>query len=260
MFCETKSKTCDLCFLRFRMSDSLGSKTCDMCFLQFRISRFIGYPPSDLLFELNARDFELLKSCLMVFYSSLSLIHFWSFFVVFFCGLWGSDQIQPRFRPKCRPNSDQNSDQIQTVLTSKSPMNMGVLPFSIETPFSLKCPRCLPDLQYESAGLPDQETYRETWRKLLAVELVQVFRAPGLQNEVGTKVYELWIFLIANVQKSAGSIHHVMWSFRPKLAAKRQTLSNWITWCPWTFKTSAFGITWCYNFWSILRLEVAERC
>ena len=58
---------------------------------------------------------------------------------------------------------------------------------------------------------------------------------------------------------SAGSIHHVMWFFFPaKILAPKNAKNYHITWRPWAFKTSIFGITWCDNFWPNLRLEVAE--
>ena len=56
---------------------------------------------------------------------------------------------------------------------------------------------------------------------------------------------------------SAGSIHHVMWSFPAKIWAKNAQ-NHHITWRPWAFKTCTFGITWCDNFWPNLRLKVAE--
>ena len=53
---------------------------------------------------------------------------------------------------------------------------------------------------------------------------------------------------------SAGSIHHVMWSFPAKIWPKNAE-NDHITWRPWAFKTSTFGITWCDNFWPNLRFK-----
>ena len=44
--------------------------------------------------------------------------------------------------------------------------------------------------------------------------------------------------------------------FQPKFSKKCQNYH--ITWRPWTFKTSTFGVTWCDNFWPNLLIEVAE--
>ena len=58
-------------------------------------------------------------------------------------------------------------------------------------------------------------------------------------------------------EKSAESIHHVMWSLPAKIRLKNAK-NDHITWRPWAFETSTFGIARCDNFWPNLRLEVAE--
>ena len=56
---------------------------------------------------------------------------------------------------------------------------------------------------------------------------------------------------------SAECIHHVMWSFPAKIWPQKALIDH-ITWRPWAFKTSTFGITWCDNFWPNVWLKVAE--
>ena len=56
---------------------------------------------------------------------------------------------------------------------------------------------------------------------------------------------------------SAGSIHHVMWSFLANIWPKNAQI-YFSVWRPRTFKTSTFGITWCDNFQPNLRLEFAK--
>ena len=61
----------------------------------------------------------------------------------------------------------------------------------------------------------------------------------------------------SKIEMSAGSIHHVMWSFLAKMWPKNAKNYH-ITWCPWAFKASTFSITWCDPFWPNLRFEIAE--
>ena len=77
-------------------------------------------------------------------------------------------------------------------------------------------------------------------------------RLPNIFGLFTMKEYVMHIFFA-----SAGSIHHVMWSFLAKIWQKKAKIYH-ITWRPWALKTSTFGIMWCDNFWPNLRLEGAE--